>query len=51
MIKKPDFDDCLEVLQETPDVSSGDLSAFLGEDNTVTEHWRDHWKGMPEFVQ
>ena len=52
MTDKPKFEDCLEVLQESPQDPSNDLSAFLdGEDEVITEHWRDHWKGMPEFVQ
>lgn len=52
MTDKPKFEDCLEVLQESPEDPSNDLSAFLdGEDEVITEHWRDHWKGMPEFVQ
>ena len=51
MIKKPDFDDCVEVLQEGVKDTTSDLSAFLGEDEVITDNWRDHWKGMPEFVQ
>jgi hypothetical protein len=51
MSKKPDFDDCLEVLQEVPEDLSNDLSSFLGDDNVITDNWRDHWKGMPDFVQ
>ena len=51
MIKKPDFDDCVEVLQDGVKDTTSDLSAFLGEDEVMTDNWRDHWKGMPEFVQ
>jgi hypothetical protein len=52
-VKKPDFDTCLEVLQEAPDLTNGDLSSFLddGESLPSTDQWQEHWKGMPDFVQ
>lgn len=48
MSNKPDFDAGLNALDENPD---NDLSQFLEGDDKISEHWEDHWKGMPEFEQ
>lgn len=51
MSKKPDFETCLELL-DTPseEALASDLSSFI-DDDSVSELWQDHWKGMPEFEQ
>jgi len=35
MTQKPDFDTCIEVLQDAPDITTGDLSDFLGDDDSL----------------
>jgi hypothetical protein len=51
-MSKPKFEDCLDVLQTVEDPTN-DLTAFLGEEPELpqSDNWREHWKGMPEFVQ
>ena len=54
MTQKPDFDTCIEVLQDAPDITTGDLSDFLDDGSATlptTDQWREHWQGMPDFVQ
>lgn len=53
--KKVDFEDCLDVLLTPPkEAVASDLSDFLGGDDDAlptTDDSKEHWKGMPEFVQ
>jgi hypothetical protein len=52
MPKKPDFDDCLEVLVPEPQDETNPLEALMGDDDVENStRWQDHWKGMPHFEQ